>query len=440
MGGQPVSAEKTGLDVRIAVIGTGISGMVAAWLLRRHHQVTVFETRDRIGGHTNTVDVTVDGRDYAIDTGFIVHNPRTYPNLVGIFDELGVRTESTSMSFSVREEASGVEYSSQSILARRRNALSPRVIRMVRDILRFNREAGEILMATDPRMSLGEMLRRRRYSQAFVDLYIVPMGAAIWSTDPKRMLSFPAATFVRFLVNHGLTSLVDRPTWRVVRGSSRRYVDRLTESFRERIRVSSPVERVRRDEHGVELSVRGVAPERFDAVVIATHSDQALAMLADPSRAEQEILGAIRYQTNDAVLHTDTSMLPLRRRARASWNYQIPAQAGDRVVVTYDMNALQRLENAPVTFCVSLNAGDRVDPAKILYRTTYRHPLYTGEAVTAQSRLDEISGVRNTFYCGAYWRYGFHEDGVVSAIAVAERLGARYEPLGTSASAGSEAA
>ena len=282
--------------MRIAVVGTGISGMVTAWLLHRHHEVTVFEALDRIGGHTNTVDVTVDGRAYAIDTGFIVHNARTYPNLIAIFDELGVSTESTSMSFSVREEASGVEYSSQSILARRRNVLSPRVICMVRDILRFNREAGEVLMTTDPRTTLGEVLRRRRYSRAFVDLYIVPMGAAIWSTDPKRMLSFPAATFVRFLLNHGLTSLVNRPTWRVVRGSSRQYVERLTESFRDRIRVSSPVERIRRHDRGVDLDVRGTEPERFDAVVIATHSDQALAMLADPSPAEEEILGAIRYQ------------------------------------------------------------------------------------------------------------------------------------------------
>lgn len=409
--------------MKIAVVGTGISGMVAAWLLQREHEVTVFEAGDRIGGHTNTVDVDIDGRRFAVDTGFIVHNPRTYPNLIRLFEELRVPTLASDMSFSVREEATGLEYSSQSILARRQNALSPRVWRMLRDILRFNAEAPRVADAARAHLTLGELLEAKGYSQAFRDLYIVPMGASIWSTDPEQMMRFPAHTFVRFLINHGLTSLVDRPTWRVVAGGSRRYVEKLVEPFAHRVRLRSPVERIERLEHQVELTVRGRRPERFDRVVIATHSDQALGMLADPSDAEREILSAIRYQPNEAVLHTDVSLLPRTRRAWSSWNYHVPETPERRVVVTYDMNRLQRLQDAPVTFCVSLNAADRVDPSKVLYRTTYHHPVYTAEAIAAQRRVDEISGVRQTYYCGAYWRYGFHEDGVVSALAVARKLG-----------------
>ncbi len=409
--------------MKIAVVGTGISGMVAAWLLQREHEITVFEARDRIGGHTNTVDVELEGRHFAVDTGFIVHNPRTYPNLISIFDELGVATARTEMSFSVLDQATGLEYSSQALLARRRNVVSPRMLLMVRDILRFNREAPQILADADHDISLGDLLRNRGYSQPFVDLYIVPMGAAIWSTDPERMLSFPAQAFVRFLMNHGLTSLADRPEWRVVQGGAHEYVKKLTRSYSGRIRVGSPVERIARNEQGVEISVRGQAPEQFDRVVIAAHSDQALKMLEDPSDAEREVLGAIRYQSNDAVLHTDVSLLPRRRRAWASWNYQVPSQPEDRVIVTYDMNALQGFDDAPVTFCVSLNAGDRIDPSKVLYQTSYQHPLYTPESIAAQQRFDEVSGPRHTFYCGAYWRYGFHEDGVVSALAVARKFG-----------------
>lgn len=418
-----VEQQPSGVSVRIAVVGTGVSGLVAAWLLQREHDVTVFEARDRIGGHTNTVDVRAAGVPYAIDTGFIVHNDRTYPNLRRIFSELGVSTKTTSMSFSVREDATGLEYSSQAILAWRRNTLNPRILRMIRDIWRFNRDADAVLAADRQGMTLGELLESRRYSKAFIELYIVPMGSSIWSTDPDHLLSFPAHTFVRFLVNHGLTRLVDRPTWFAVEGGSREYVKRMTAPFAKRIRVSSPVERVRRDREGVEVTVRGQPCERFDRVVIAAHSDQALRMLEDPSDAEREVLSAMRYQENDAVLHTDVSLLPRRKRARASWNYAIPARRGDRVVVTYDMNTLQCLEGAPATFCVSLNPGDRVDPSTILYRTTYYHPLHTSESVAAQQRVDEISGPRNTYYCGAYWRYGFHEDGVVSALAVAKKLG-----------------
>lgn len=409
--------------MKIAVVGTGVSGLVSAWLLQRQHDVTVFEARDRIGGHTNTVDCELGGKSYRVDTGFIVHNDRTYPNLQRIFSELGVQTTPTSMSFSVREALTGIEYSSQSILARRRNLLNGRVLTMTRDILRFNRDAERLLDEGDQRTTLGALLESRGYSRAFTDLYIVPMGASIWSTDPERMMGFPAHTFIRFLINHGLTSLFDRPQWYVVEGGSRDYVDRMTASFADRIRVSSPVERIRRDLDGVDVTVRGKPSERFDRVVIAAHSDQALRMLADPSDAEREVLGAMPYQLNDAVLHTDATLLPKTKRAWASWNYLIPSSREDKVVVTYDMNALQGIEGCAETFCVSLNAGDRIDPERILYRTTYAHPLYTAQSVAAQARVDEVSGPRNTYYCGAYWRYGFHEDGVVSALAVAKKLG-----------------
>jgi predicted NAD/FAD-binding protein len=412
--------------MKIAIVGTGISGLVSAWLLQREHEVTVFEARDRIGGHTHTVDVELAGRSYAVDTGFIVHNDRTYPNLRRIFAELGVRTKATSMSFSVREDATGLEYSSQSLLAQRRNVLNPRILGMTRDILRFNRDAERLLEEGDQSTTLAELLLERRYSRHFIDLYVVPMGASIWSTDPERMLGFPAHTFIRFLNNHGLTRLRDRPTWFVVDGGSSDYVRRMIAPFEHRIRLGSPVDRIRRDADGVLLTTRGGSPQRFDRVVIASHSDQALGMLEDPSPAEREVLGAMQYQPNEVVLHTDASLLPRAKRAWASWNYLVPKHRADKVVVSYDMNALQGID-APETFCVSLNAGDRIDPERVLFRTQYAHPLYTAASVAAQARRDEVSGPRNTFYCGAYWRYGFHEDGVVSALIVAEQLGIRLD-------------
>lgn len=420
--------------MKIAVVGTGISGLVSAWLLQREHEVTVFEARDRVGGHTHTVDVELAGRCYSVDTGFIVHNDRTYPNLQRIFAELGVRTKATSMSFSVREDATGLEYSSQSILAQRRNLLNRRVLGMTRDILRFNRDAERLLASGDQSTTLAELLVERGYSRHFIDLYVVPMGASIWSTDPDRMLGFPAHTFIRFLINHGLTSLRDRPTWFVVEGGSRDYVQRMIAPFADRIRLRSPVDRIRRDANGVLITSCGGSPQRFDRVVIASHSDQALRMLEDPSAAEREVLGAMQYQPNEVVLHTDASLLPTTKRAWASWNYLVPRHPEQNVIVSYDMNALQGID-APETFCVSLNAGDRIDPERVLYRTRYAHPLYTGASVAAQARIDEVSGPRNTFYCGAYWRFGFHEDGVVSALAVANKLGISLDTLPKSRSA-----
>jgi len=414
--------------MRIAIIGTGISGLSAAWALHRDHALTLFEAGDYIGGHTHTVDVEVQGRPYAVDTGFIVFNDWTYPQFIELLDRLQVASRPTQMSFSVRCERSGLEYNGETLntlFAQRRNLFRPAFHRMIRDILRFNREA-PALLEQEQDSSLDDYLRAGRYSREFIDHYILPMAAAIWSAEPAIMGQMPARFFVRFFKNHGLLSVKDRPQWRVITGGSRCYVEALVAPFRERIRLNCPVEWLRRQAGQVEIKPVGGAVEYFDQVIIATHSDQALRLLADPSAQEREILGALPYQENDVVLHTDTRLLPQRRLAWAAWNYHLPAQPRDRVAVTYNMNILQGLE-APQTFCVTLNRSDAIDPARMLYRTTYHHPVFTTAGVQAQARRAEISGVNRTWYCGAYWRNGFHEDGVDSGLAVARDLSAGWQ-------------
>ena len=414
--------------MRIAIIGTGISGLSAAWALHRDHALTLFEAGDYIGGHTHTVDVEVQGRPYAVDTGFIVFNDWTYPQFIELLDRLQVASRPTQMSFSVRCERSGLEYNGETLntlFAQRRNLFRPAFHRMIRDILRFNREA-PALLEQEQDSSLDDYLRAGRYSREFIDHYILPMAAAIWSAEPAIMGQMPARFFVRFFKNHGLLSVKDRPQWRVITGGSRCYVEALVAPFRERIRLNCPVEWLRRQAGQVEIKPVGGAVEYFDQVIIATHSDQALRLLADPSAQEREILGALPYQENDVVLHTDTRLLPQRRLAWAAWNYHLPAQPRDRVAVTYNMNMLQGLE-APQTFCVTLNRSDAIDPARMLYRTTYHHPVFTTAGVQAQARRAEISGVNRTWYCGAYWRNGFHEDGVDSGLAVARDLSAGWQ-------------
>lgn len=409
--------------MRIAIIGSGIAGLTAAHNLYRDHEITVFEADDHIGGHAHTVDVELQGREYAIDTGFIVFNDRTYPNFMRLLDELVVVHQPTEMSFSVRCAGTGLEYNGSnlnSLFAQRRNLLRPSFYRMLRDILRFNREAPRLLDQGDE-PTLDEYLRNNRYSHDFIERYIVPMGSAIWSAEPQQLRTMPARFFIHFFSNHGLLNISDRPQWRVVRGGSREYVRRLTALFRDRIRLSCPVVGIRRASGHVELTPAGGPVERYDQVVIATHSDQALRLLTDPSPAERTVLGAIPYQENNVVLHTDTRLLPCRQLAWAAWNYHIPNRTQQRVAVTYNMNRLQGLV-APETFCVTLNHDKAVDPARVLARFIYHHPVFTPAAVAAQQRLAEISGINRTWYCGAYWRNGFHEDGVVSALAATAAL------------------
>jgi len=407
--------------MKIAVVGSGIAGNVAAFRLARDHDVTVFEAAGRIGGHTHTVDVTHAGRSYAVDTGFIVFNDRTYPHFVALLDELGVASRESAMSFSVRNEGSGLEYMGSnlnSLFAQRRNLLRPAFHGMLRDILRFNREAPRLLApdsSGSAGLTLGEFLHRQRYSRPFIDDYIVPMGAAIWSAPPQAIRRMPAVFFVRFFDNHGMLTVNDRPQWRVVSGGSRSYVDKLVAGFRDRIRLNTPVESIRRLKGHVEIRTPGAAPERFDQVFIACHSDEALALLADASPLEREVLGAIAYQSNEAVLHTDERLMPRRKRAWAAWNYHIAAASPERVAVTYNLNILQGID-APVQFCVSLNHTAAIDPCRIIRRIRYAHPLFTPAAVAAQGRQAELNGRQRTYFCGAYWRFGFHEDGVVSAL------------------------
>ena len=419
--------------MKIAVVGTGIAGNTVAYDLCREHDIVVYEANAYAGGHTNTLEVESGGREYAIDTGFIVYNERTYPNFIRLLDELGVASQATSMSFAVRDETTGLEYQGSSLnnlFAQRRNLVKPGFWRMIGDILRFNREAPALLDGPGDNITLGDYLAAHGYSRRFVDHYIVPMGAAIWSSDPATMHRFPARFFVRFFVNHGLLSLRNRPAWRVIRGGSKRYVERLTAPFRERIRLATPVEWIRRTPAGARVKARGAEAEHFDAVFIATHSDQALRLLTDASPLEREVLGALPYQKNEAWLHTDTSVLPRARRAWAAWNYTIPANTQRQVVVTYNMNILQSLD-AGETFLVTLNDGDGIDPSRVLRRVTYHHPVFTPEGVAAQGRHAEINGAQHTWFCGAYWRNGFHEDGVVSALTALEHFRTRngYEQL-----------
>jgi predicted NAD/FAD-binding protein len=411
--------------VKIAVVGSGISGLTAAHYLSRTHEVHVFEADGRAGGHTHTVEANVPSGTYPVDTGFIVFNDWTYPNFIRLMDSLGVASRPSDMSFSVKSEPDGLEYNGttlNTLFAQRRNLFRPAFHRMVLDILRFNKEAAAARPA--PGTTLGAFLAAAGYGRMFVDRYVVPMGAAIWSTGAEKALDIPAAFFFTFFKNHGMLSVDDRPQWRVIKGGSRSYLGPLTKPFAERLRLSTPVRRVARKAQEVELVLADGSAFRADEVVLAGHADQMLALLSDPSDKERELLAAFPYQENETVLHTDVSVLPVRRRAWAAWNYLVPKEPRDRVAVTYDMNILQSLE-APETFCVSLNMSDRIDPAKVLKRLTYHHPLYTREGVAAQASWGSISGKNRTHYAGAYWRNGFHEDGVVSALRVCEALGVR---------------
>ena len=405
--------------MKVAIIGAGVSGLVAAHLLYRDHEITVFESAAYAGGHSNTVTVG----DQQVDTGFIVFNDRNYPSFERLLARLRVPWQPSNMSFSVSDVRGDFEYNGSSpngLFAKRAHLATPWFLRMTADLVRFNRDATRLLASReDP--ALLDWLGARDYSDAFVERLIVPQAAAVWSADPTQMSTFPARFMVEFFANHGMLGFRDRPRWRTVKGGSRRYVEAITRPWRDRIRLESPVDAVHRHDDHVSVTSRGES-ERFDEVVIAAHADQALGMLADASDREHELLGAFPYQANEAVLHSDRSLLPRRRRAWASWNYHLLDEPGGLPTVTYHMNRLQSLQ-ADRELCVTLNRTAAIDPAHVIRRIPYAHPVYTAAGVQAQARHGEISGHRRTHFCGAYWGWGFHEDGVKSGARVAERLG-----------------
>ena len=407
-------------------MGAGVSGLVVAHLLGREHEVTVFEAGSYAGGHTNTIRVDTPNETHHVDTGFIVFNDRNYPNFERLLARLGVAWQPSTMSFSVSDGVGDFEYNGSSpngLFANRALLLTPWFHRMVAELARFNRASRALLQLDGDGPSLGQWLEQQRFSQHFIDRLIVPQASAVWSADPRQMWSFPARFLAEFFDNHGMLSLRNRPHWRTVRGGSARYVEALTRQFDGRLRLATPVTAVTRHDDHVVVTPRGGEAERFDQVVLATHSDQALAILQDATDREHEILGAIPYQPNEAVLHTDERMMPRRRRAWASWNYHLAQPPGPLSTVTYHMNRLQSLQ-AEREFCVTLNRTAEIDPAQVIRRITYAHPVYTAAGVRAQGRFTEISARRGTHFCGAYWGWGFHEDGVVSALRVAERFGA----------------
>lgn len=410
--------------MRLAVVGSGISGLVCAHLLHGEHDLTLFEAGDHVGGHTLTNRIEGDDGEHWVDAGFIVHNEVNYPNFVRLLERLEVETQPSDMSFSVRDDRAGLEYcgtSLDTLFAQRRNLLRPSFLRMLADIARFNRAGKALLSSNGSQPTLRQFLEAGGYRRELVDQYLVPMAASIWSTRPEQMLEFPAVFVLRFLDNHNLLAARGHYTWRTIRGGSQRYVETLIQPFRDRIRLRTPIAELRRDRSGVDLVTAGGERERFDEVIVATHSDQALALLAEPTAAEREVLGAIPYQPNRAALHTDESVLPRRERARASWNFHRPANGNGSLNLTYDMCRLQSLESRQ-RFCVSLNMDGRIDGGQVLRRFDFAHPLFTPQAVAAQRRHAEISGRDRIHYCGAYWGNGFHEDGVVSALAVTRRF------------------
>jgi predicted NAD/FAD-binding protein len=407
---------------KIAIVGTGIAGLATAHALHRRHDITVFEAGPVPGGHANTIAVDTPSGRVDVDTGFIVFNDRNYPRFERFLADLRVAWQPSDMSFSVSDGIGDFEYngaSANGLFAKRAHLVTPWFHRMVADLMRFNRQALELLRA-DHRLSLREWLQAQRFSTPFVERLIVPQACAVWSADPRQMWSFPARFLAEFFANHGMLGLRDRPRWRTISGGSRRYVDAAVAPWQPRLRLNSPVTAIRRHDDHVEIASRGMLePERFDDVILATHSDQALALLADPSDQEREILGAIPYQANEAVLHTDRRMLPRRRRAWASWNYHLLQTPTGKPTLTYHMNALQSLQPG-VELCVTLNHSAAINPDRVLRTIPYAHPVFTAGGVAAQRRHHEISGHhRRTHYAGAYWGWGFHEDGVVSAERVA---------------------
>lgn len=414
--------------MKIAVIGAGISGLAAALRLQQRHQVVLLEAGNYAGGHTHTHQVLLDGQVRAVDSGFIVFNTRTYPNFCALLEELGVASQPTDMSFSVRCDRSGLEYAGTGLgglFAQRRNLVSPRFYRLVADWFRFNLQAQRLLEhpdALDAEMTIGEFFSRNPYSQAFRDCYFLPLGSAVWSSPRQAFEQFPIRFVMEFYKNHGMLALPGRLPWRVIQGGSRQYVEAILRRLREGVRLNSPVVTVRRKQDHLLVQVARRGPEEFDHVVFACHSDQALRMLGKSATSvERELLSKFPYQRNSAILHTDDAVMPRSRRAWASWNYHLAAEDANAATVTYDMTRLQRLGTKQSVF-VTLNADERVHPDRILQRMVYHHPVFNAGRGVAQRRHEELLDHHGASFCGAYWGNGFHEDGVVSALAVCRKL------------------
>ncbi|WP_417664702.1 NAD(P)/FAD-dependent oxidoreductase [Pseudidiomarina donghaiensis] len=422
--------------MKIAIIGSGIAGLTSAYLLHKNHDVTVFEKNDYVGGHTHTVAVEVHGQTYNVDTGFIVFNDRTYPKFRALMREIGVTWQDTEMSFSVRDPDTGLEYNGHNLntlFAQRKNLFSPRFHRLIRGILKFNKAAKKAHQsgANLDEVTLGEFLREQQISSLVSDFYLLPMVAAIWSASLQEAEAFPLGFFLRFFENHGLLNVADRPQWATIDGGSSAYIKPLTQGFAERIHTQTKIKAVHRREHAegnILIEFEDGPSQAFDEVIFACHSDEALALLAKPTAAEKAVLGAIPYQMNDVVLHTDVRLLPRNKRAWASWNYLLHNDDAARTrpsSVSYNMNILQRLDASEV-FCVTLNNTTAIQPDKILRSFKYAHPVYSLESMRARAQREEICGLNHTHFCGAYWYNGFHEDGVRSAVDVANRLGADW--------------
>ena len=411
---------------KVAIIGSGISGLTCAYLLSKKYDIKLFEKNDYVGGHTATVDVEVDGKEYAIDTGFIVCNNKTYPNFLKLLSQIDVDYKDTEMSFSVHNVQSGLEYNGNnlsSLFAQRRNILNPKFWGLIREILRFNKACKALhSQQIAPHLTLGNFLDEQHFSEYFSQHYILPMGAAIWSTSLQEMRDFELRFFVQFFYNHGLLNISDRPQWHVIKGGSREYVKPLTREFADKICLNSNISSVTRNDDHVVVKLADGSKELFDEVVFACHSDQALTLLADANEQEQQVLGAIPYSDNQVVLHTDTNMLPKRPLAWASWNYRLDNTNMRPAAVTYNMNILQGLQS-DTTFCVTLNQTAIIDKSKILREFTYHHPVFNKQSMAAQQRRSDICGKNRTHFCGAYWYNGFHEDGVRSALDVCKRFG-----------------
>ena len=420
-----INTDQLNAKKRIAIIGSGISGQTCGYLLSRQHHVTLFEANDNLGGHTATVDIDIDGKRLAVDTGFIVFNDRTYPNFIKMMQQIGIKAKATEMSFSVRNDTNGLEYNGHNIdtlFAQRRNLINPKFYRFIGEILRFNKlaKAFNSQASSNALNTLGNFLDEHKFTPYFSNNYILPMIAAIWSSSIQDCRDFPLPFFLQFFNNHGLLDISQRPQWYVIEGGSRSYIPGLTANIQD-IRINTAVHQVKRHTEHVEIFSQHQS-EVFDEVIFACHSDQALSLLADVSSEEQDILSHIKYRDNDVVLHTDTALLPTRKKAYASWNYRIDASATNPASVTYNMNILQGL-NTDTTLCVSLNQTENIDPRKILRRFTYAHPVFSMESLAAQQKRASICGLNHTHFCGAYWYNGFHEDGVRSALDVCQRFG-----------------